>query len=110
MICLRSGLGFKHNLMIPNAPGIVDEGYKGEIRICIYNLSKQTYTIKEQERVAQLVIVPTEYNPIRLTGDNNIEDNIPYPILSFDFSQNPLLKSPFNPDRGEGGFGSSGQF
>ena len=54
----RSGLAKKFGITIPNAPGVVDSGYRGEIGVTLHNLGEKDYEIQEGERIAQLVIVP----------------------------------------------------
>jgi dUTP pyrophosphatase len=52
----RSGLAAKHGVTLINAPGTIDPGYRGEVRVLMINLSRETYLVKTGERVAQLVI------------------------------------------------------
>lgn len=57
----RSGLAHKHGLTIVNAPGTVDAGYRGEIKVNLMNLDPAApVTLKRGERVAQLVIQRVE--------------------------------------------------
>lgn len=58
MICPRSGLAHKHGVTVLNAPGIIDQGYTGEIKVNLHNTSRLTRYIKRGDRIAQLVIVP----------------------------------------------------
>lgn len=54
----RSGLAFRSGLTVLNAPGTIDAGYRGEIKVLLYNASpSETITLKAGERIAQLVIV-----------------------------------------------------
>ncbi len=83
----RSGLAAKHGVTIVNAPGTVDAGYRGEIKVILLNTDATTpVTLKRGDRVAQLVIQKVEkarfLQAERLPGSH----------------------------RGEGGFGSSGGF
>ncbi|MBP6323285.1 MAG: dUTP diphosphatase, partial [Fusobacteriaceae bacterium] len=52
----RSGLAIKHGITLLNTPGTIDSDYRGEIKIIVVNLSKDTYTIENGERLAQLVL------------------------------------------------------
>ena len=52
----RSGLAAKHGLTVLNSPGTIDADYRGEIGVILVNLSDTDFTVKNGERVAQLVI------------------------------------------------------
>lgn len=52
----RSGLAVKHGIGIVNSPGTIDADYRGEIKIALINFSSTPYTIRRNDRVAQLVI------------------------------------------------------
>lgn len=78
----RSGLGFKHGIM-PHS-GIIDEGYRGDAGVKLYNLTDIDYNVKAGERIAQFVIYAN------------------YPV---EVSEGGVVDS----DRGEKGFGSSGK-
>ena len=52
----RSGLAAKHGITVINSPGTIDSDYRGEIKICLVNLSNDPFTIKDGERIAQMVI------------------------------------------------------
>ena len=54
----RSGLAFRHGLTVTNAPGTIDEDYRGEVKVLLINLGQETVTITRGMRVAQLVIAP----------------------------------------------------
>lgn len=55
----RSGLAARHGLSLVNAPGTIDAGYRGEIRVNLVNLDPRTpLTLRRGERVAQLVVQP----------------------------------------------------
>ena len=54
----RSGLAAKHGITIVNAPGTVDAGYRGEIKVILVNLGQEAFTIQRGERIAQLVLAP----------------------------------------------------
>jgi dUTP pyrophosphatase len=80
----RSGLALKHNITVPNAPGTIDPGYRGEVRVILLNLGQSPYTIHREDRIAQLVISRYE---------------------AAEWDEGSLAGS----ERGEGGFGSSGR-
>mgnify|MGYP001765123290 CR=1 FL=1 len=82
----RSGLAVKHGLTVANAPGTVDAGYRGEIKVALVNLDpREPAVLHRGDRIAQLVVQRVEHAVLheveRLPGS----------------------------DRGEGGFGSSGR-
>jgi dUTP pyrophosphatase len=55
----RSGLAARHGITIVNAPGTVDAGYRGEIRVTLLNTDARTaYTIAPGDRIAQLILMP----------------------------------------------------
>ncbi len=54
----RSGLSLKKGLSLPNSPGTIDADYRGETKIIIINFSKQDVVIKDQQRIAQVVLCP----------------------------------------------------
>jgi dUTP pyrophosphatase len=55
----RSGLAMRHGITIVNAPGTVDAGYRGEIRVTVLNTdSSMPYDIAVGDRIAQLIVMP----------------------------------------------------
>ncbi|HWC99784.1 MAG TPA: dUTP diphosphatase [Candidatus Sulfopaludibacter sp.] len=80
----RSGLALKHAITIPNAPGTIDPGYRGEVRVILLNLGREPYTIHPGDRIAQMIVA--RYEPV-------------------EWLDAPLADSA----RGPGGFGSSGR-
>lgn len=54
----RSGLASKHGLTVLNAPGTIDEDYRGEVAVLLVNLGREPITIGPGERIAQLVVAP----------------------------------------------------
>jgi len=55
----RSGLAARHGVTIVNAPGTVDAGYRGEIKVCLINTDRtQPVNIARGDRIAQLVVEP----------------------------------------------------
>jgi len=51
----RSGLANKYGITVLNAPGTVDSGYNGEVKVILINLGKENFTIKKGDRIAQMV-------------------------------------------------------
>jgi len=81
----RSGLATKHGITIVNAPGTVDAGYRGELKVTLLNTdARQAYDIAVGDRIAQLIIMPVVR--ARFVPVDALEDSA----------------------RGEGGFGSTG--
>ena len=80
----RSGLAIKKGLSLVNTPGTIDSDYRGEIKVIVVNLSKETQTIEPSERIAQMVIA--KYEQIEWEAVENLSDS----------------------ERGAGGFGSTG--
>ena len=78
----RSGLGFKHGIM-PH-PGIIDEGYRGDAGVKLYNMTDNDYEGKAGDRIAQFVVYANY--PVEVT-EGSVEESA----------------------RGEKGFGSSGK-
>lgn len=56
----RSGLAAKKGVTVLNAPGTIDADYRGEIGVILVNLSNDSFTIKNGERIAQLIIAKHE--------------------------------------------------
>lgn len=55
----RSGLAARHGLTIVNAPGLVDSGYRGELRVVLLNTdAHEAFTVEPGMRIAQLVVLP----------------------------------------------------
>jgi dUTP pyrophosphatase len=55
----RSGLAAKHGITIVNTPGLVDSGYRGELRVALLNTDRrETFVVEAGMRIAQLVIIP----------------------------------------------------
>ena len=81
----RSGLAAKYGLTVLNSPGTIDADYRGEIGVILVNLSNADFTIKNGERVAQMVIAKHErakWKPVQSLSETS---------------------------RGDGGFGSTGR-
>src|SRR5437763_14168809 len=56
----RSGLALKHAIAMPNAPGTIDPGYRGEVRVILLNLGAAPYTIHTGDRIAQMIVARYE--------------------------------------------------
>ncbi|SIN73508.1 dUTP diphosphatase [Agromyces cerinus] len=55
----RSGLAFKHGITIVNAPGTIDAGYRGEIKVALLNTdAREAHTIEVGDRIAQIIVMP----------------------------------------------------
>lgn len=52
----RSGLAAKFNIGVINSPGTIDADYRGEVKILLSNFSKEEFTVKPNDRIAQMVI------------------------------------------------------
>lgn len=85
MLLPRSGLGHKHGIVLGNLVGLIDSDYQGELKVSLWNRSQESFTVQPLERIAQMVIVPVVQAAFCVVDD-------------FAVSQ-----------RGEGGFGSTGQ-
>jgi dUTP pyrophosphatase len=64
----RSGLATRHGISIVNTPGLVDSGYRGELRVALLNTDpRETFVVEPGMRIAQLVVVPVpEVEPVEL--------------------------------------------
>ena len=86
LVLPRSGLAKKHGIALVNAPGLIDSGYRGEIRVLLLNTDPaETFRVEPGNRIAQLVI-----SPIALAE----------PAETASLAESA---------RGDGGFGSSGR-
>src|SRR5438034_7474990 len=85
LVLPRSGLAFRHGVTVLNAPGLIDAGYRGELKVLLVNHDpRTTVTLRRGERVAQLVLQRVERaEPLEV-------DELPAS------------------ERGAGGFGSTG--
>ncbi|MCD2189874.1 dUTP diphosphatase [Actinomycetospora soli] len=85
LVCARSGLAARHGIGLVNAPGVVDAGYRGEIRVCLVNHDRHApVELHRGDRVAQLLVQRVELPTVRVV------DALP------------------GSTRGAGGFGSTG--
>jgi dUTP pyrophosphatase len=59
LVLPRSGLALKHGVTLVNSPGLIDPGYRGEVRVVLLNTDKTTdFQVKLGDRIAQLLLVP----------------------------------------------------
>lgn len=59
LVAPRSGLAAKHGITIVNAPGVIDAGYRGELKVCLLNTdAREAYEIAAGDRIAQLLVLP----------------------------------------------------
>lgn len=85
LVLPRSGLALRHGIALVNAPGLIDSGYRGELRVLLLNTDRERdFELEPGDRIAQLLIVP--FAPA-------------VPIEVADLADS---------ERGAGGFGSSG--
>ena len=59
LVLPRSGLAARHGITLPNAPGLIDAGYRGELRVLLLNADRvETFEIAPGDRIAQLLVTP----------------------------------------------------
>jgi dUTP pyrophosphatase len=58
LVTPRSGLAWNHGVTVVNGPGLVDSGYRGELKVTLINSGAEPYQVEYGERIAQLVVVP----------------------------------------------------
>jgi len=56
----RSGLALEHAITMPNAPGTIDPGYRGELRVILLNLGSAPYVVHAGDRIAQMIVARYE--------------------------------------------------
>ena len=81
----RSGLAAKSSISVLNTPGTIDSDYRGELKIILFNHGKDEFTVKDEDRVAQMVLMPIL--KVEIEETNELPETI----------------------RGSGGFGSTGK-
>ena len=84
LVVPRSGLALRHGVTVLNAPGLIDAGYRGELKVLLINHDREPASFARGERIAQLIIQPVTHAQL------DVVEHLPA-------SQ-----------RGEGGFGSTG--
>jgi dUTP pyrophosphatase len=86
LVLPRSGLAREHGIALVNSPGLIDSGYRGEVRVLLLNTDPaETFRVEIGDRIAQLLLVPIA-----------LAEPVEAPALA-------------ESARGEGGFGSSGR-
>lgn len=58
LVLPRSGLALRHGVTVLNAPGLIDAGYRGQVKVLLTNHGSDCVMLKRGERIAQLVIQP----------------------------------------------------
>jgi len=86
LVCSRSGLAAKYGISVLNAPGVIDSGYRGEVKVILHNSGVLDYEVCPGDKIAQLLILKTE--PVDFVLDPSIAED--------------------ETERGSGGFGSTG--
>jgi dUTP pyrophosphatase len=81
----RSGLAFKYGISLPNSPATIDSDYRGEIKVALINLSNEDFSIKNGDRIAQMIIA--QHSRAEWISVQELNDT----------------------ERGHGGFGSTGK-
>jgi dUTP pyrophosphatase len=83
----RSGLAARHGVTVLNAPGTIDEDYRGEVQVLLVNHGSEPFTIESGDRIAQLIVAPVVQVEIEVVeGEAALGGT----------------------ERGDGGFGSTG--
>jgi dUTP pyrophosphatase len=60
LVLPRSGLASSHGIGVLNAPGLIDSGYRGEVRVILHNHGSEAFKVDPGMRIAQLVLVAVE--------------------------------------------------
>jgi dUTP pyrophosphatase len=84
----RSGLAIKFGVTVLNAPGTIDSDYRGNLDVILVNLGADVFTVKDGDRIAQLVIAPVSRAVLNVASVEESELSVTA--------------------RGGGGFGSTG--
>jgi dUTP pyrophosphatase len=85
LVLPRSGLAASHGIALVNAPGLIDSGYRGEVRVLLLNTDRsKPFTVSSGDRIAQLLLVRVETPAVEEVAELALSE------------------------RGDGGFGSSG--
>jgi dUTP pyrophosphatase len=69
LVTPRSGLAARHGITIVNAPGLVDPGYRGELRVTLLNTGEAPYAARAGDRIAQLVLLPFVAPDVQVVTD-----------------------------------------
>lgn len=65
----RSGLAAKHGIGLTNGIGTIDSDYRGEIKVSLINWGKESYTVKNGDRIAQMVVARYEQAVLERTDE-----------------------------------------
>ena len=84
----RSGLAARHGVTVLNAPGTIDEDYRGEVQVLLVNHGTEAFTVESGDRIAQLIVAPVTHVAIDVAEDEDALGGT---------------------ERGDGGFGSTGR-
>jgi dUTP pyrophosphatase len=85
LVLPRSGLAASHGIALVNAPGLIDSGYRGEVRVLLLNTDRtKSFTVSAGDRIAQLLLVKVQTPAVEEVAELALSE------------------------RGDGGFGSSG--
>jgi dUTP pyrophosphatase len=57
----RSGLALRHGVTVLNSPGTIDADYRGELSVLLINLSREAFTVRPGDRIAQMVVARCEH-------------------------------------------------
>jgi dUTP pyrophosphatase len=86
LVIPRSGLALRHGISVVNTPGLIDSGYRGELRVLLLNTDRsEPFTVEPGDRIAQLVLVRVETEALEEVDE--LDETV----------------------RGAGGFGSTGR-
>ncbi len=86
LVLPRSGLARRHGISLVNSPGLIDSGYRGEVKVLLLNNDPaEIFRVQPGDRIAQLVVVP--FATVEAVRAESLSET----------------------DRGEGGFGSTGR-
>ena len=85
LMAVRSSIGFKYETQLTTGMSVIDSDFRGTIKVKVRNFGNQSFTIKQGERVAQMIILP--YEQVQLNRVFELEET----------------------ERGEGGIGSTGK-
>ena len=84
----RSGLAARHGVTVLNAPGTIDEDYRGEVQVLLVNHGSEAFTVESGDRIAQLIVAPVTHTEIEAVNE---------------------VAALGGTERGDGGFGSTGR-
>jgi dUTP pyrophosphatase len=70
LVLPRSGLAARHGIAVVNAPGLIDSGYRGEVRVILLNTDREErFEVEPGDRIAQLVVVRVEAPELMEAGE-----------------------------------------